>query len=139
MDGAGRRALPVTWRPARYMVAGPCEPREVLGYTHAGLGLHMIHKGSPKGRRPPVWAITHLNTGHRVCGITAHAPVAFSNATAFAELTDWDFDGLKGWKNRDPELGAKVGKLCTTLPGVSSVKTGAANEAQANAISTARA
>jgi len=139
MDGASRRALPVTWRPIHYMVAGLSEPRQVLGYTYAGLGLHMVHQGSPKGRRPPVWTITHLNTGHRICEITAHAPVAFSNATAFAELTDWDFDGLAGWKNRDPELGEKVGKLCVNLPGVSVRGGGVRSEWQAAAISTARA
>lgn len=131
----------MTWSPASYLVARPgCEPLPVAGYTYRGLGVHMVIPASPKGRRPPLWAITHLNTGHRVLQLTGRVRDAFPVAAAVAELTDWDFDGLAGWRNRDPELPGRLVELARAHPKVLAHAGGnASDQAQAVAISSARA
>lgn len=78
------------------------------GYVFRGLGIYQMRRASPKGRRPPTYALIHLNTGHRICNITAPMRDAFEMAHDIAQLGDWTFDGLDGWKNMDPELPDKV-------------------------------
>lgn len=59
--------------------------RVVSGYTYRGCGLHMLAKASTKGRRPPVWGVTHLNTGHATAQIRGLEGLAFKLATEIAE------------------------------------------------------
>jgi|SRR5580658_10612236 hypothetical protein len=78
--------------------------KRVAGFTYRGLGLRQTFRGSPKGRRPPMWSLYHLGTGHGLCHFSLPEDRAFAFATRLAECGDWDFDGLDGWMNRDPEL-----------------------------------
>lgn len=98
----------MSWEPADFNVARLLGPQKVRGYAFNGLGLHMELRGSPKGRRAPTWGLYHLNTGHRIILIIGVVAVAFPIATEIAECSDWTFDGLRGWKNRDPDLYEKL-------------------------------
>lgn len=130
----------MSWEPARYQVAGPNgQPYQVAGYTYRGLGLHLVIEPSPKGRRPGLWTLTHLNSGHRVALAQGNVPTAFAAAAAVAELGDWDFDGVAGWRNRDPELPARLVDLVRRTPALKLSTAGGADADQAVAISTARA
>lgn len=102
-----------TWQPASFLVAmmAQDEPTLIAGYTYRGLGLSLNYK--TKARRPKkdgtrtmreFWTLTHVGSGHRVCGFEGNVAAVFPLAWEVANLGDWDFDGLYGWKNRDPEL-----------------------------------
>ena len=100
------------WKPETFPIAlGPHSIDHRAGYTYRGLGIHMSMKASPKGRRPPRWKVTHLGSGHAVAVIDGDVAGAFPIATEIAECSDWDFDGLDGWRNRDPELPSKVQEI----------------------------
>jgi hypothetical protein len=100
-EGPGfSREEPVKWRNA---------------YVNGGLAVHFLWRGSPKGRQPPGWHLIHINTGHAVCVINAHQPEIWAIADRFVALTDWDFCGLDGWKNADPDLLEKVRALAALL------------------------
>ena len=100
------------WTAATFDVAGGFgQTYKAHGYTEKGLGLDMVIKPSPKGRRPPKWRLIHLNTGHAICYIDGVVADAFPVATEIANLIDWDFDGLYGWRNRDPDLPAKMKEI----------------------------
>ena len=90
----------MTWQPADFEIATPDGPQSVGGYSYKGLGLH---RGVGTA-----WTLTHLNTGHSICTISGRVKIAFPIAAEIAECTDWDFDGVRGWKNRDPDMGSKV-------------------------------
>lgn len=94
----------MTWMPADFLVACGREPTLRAGYVYRGLGLVLSVRGSPKGRRKPIWALTHLGSGHALCLIEGDVKTAFPIASEIAELGDWDWDGFEGYKNRDPEL-----------------------------------
>lgn len=97
------------WREEKFLIAsgGISLTMVRFGFTYRGLGMWKTSRGSPKGRRPPTWSLTHLGTGHRVCLIHCHMVEAFGVATEMAECGDWDFDSLVGWKDRDPDLPMK--------------------------------
>lgn len=104
------------WQPASYLIATPAGPQEAEGFTYRGIGLHLVW--SMKGRRPRKdgtrktherWSVTHVNTGHLIrVFVDLPRDQMLRAATALAELTEWDFDGLDGWKNRDPDLPDKL-------------------------------
>lgn len=104
------------WQPANFLIASHYGPTERAGYTYRSLGLHMMWKASPKGRRPPCWALTHLGSGHAIVFIVGHVATAFPIATEIAECSDWDFDGLDGWRNRDPEIIEKLRAVLAKYP-----------------------
>ena len=88
------------WQPDTFLIATWRGVAKQIGRTYAGLGMaQLLHMFPPTG-----WILTHLGTGHEVCQITAHEPQAFALADQIAALGDWDFDGLEGWRNRDPDL-----------------------------------
>lgn len=98
----------MAWQPATFLIADFDGPSSRAGYVYRGLALHIVVKGSPKGRRPPTWALTHLGSGHRIGLIDGRVGDAFPIATDIAECGDWTFDGLNGWKNLEPELPQKL-------------------------------
>lgn len=108
------------WRPEEFQIGKLYGDEDVVemcaGYVYRGLGLFIEKFGSPKGHRPPQWSVTHLGTGHKVCSIMGTVANAFPLATELAELSDWDFDGLNGWVNRDPELKNKVKEFAERNP-----------------------
>lgn len=100
------------WKPGSYAIA-TLGVECVTGYTYKGLGMRMSMAGSPKGRRPPTWSLTHLNSGHKVVSLNLPTSRAFEVATQVADLGDWDFETLGGWKNRAPQLRDKVAARTT--------------------------
>ena len=94
------------WRPAKFKRADKFDGAiETSGYIYRGLGLQAQ---SPRGRRPPIWLLIHLNSGHVICQISGVVAKAFPIAAEIAECTDWGFSGLDGWNNTDPDLPSKV-------------------------------
>jgi hypothetical protein len=107
----------MTWEPAKFKRADKFDGAiETTGYIYRGLGLQMSIVHGPKGRRPPTWSPIHLNSGHVICQISAFVAKAFPIATEIAEGTDWDFSGLDGWKNTDPNLPSKVRNFAERYP-----------------------
>src|ERR1700721_724283 len=102
----------MTWKPDNFLKTQYYGPEAVTGYTYRGLGLHIAIKASPKGRRPPTWSLTHLGSGLRVAMIKGKVIDTFPIASEIAEWGDWDFDGIDGWRNRDPELPKKLVDVC---------------------------
>ena len=91
----------MTWQPASFLVAFRDGPKRVAGYTYKGLGL------SPRQRKRH-WALTHLNSGHRIAIMEGKVYAVFPAAFELAEQCDWTFYGLEGWKNEQPDLKDKV-------------------------------
>lgn len=98
------------WQPDTFLLAvdQPPHTKRVEGYVYRGLGIHQSSGGSPKGRRKPEWVVTHLGSGCSIASIAGDVATAFPVATKIAECGDWDFIGIDGWRNRDPEIGSKV-------------------------------
>lgn len=88
------------WKPDNFKINTSTGVDTVQGQICNGLGLHK------KGR---VWRVTHLNSGLIVRDLGPIGKTkALELATELAELTDWDFIGEEGWKNRDPALPDKM-------------------------------
>jgi hypothetical protein len=102
--------------PGDFLMATLIGPKTQYGRVASGLAMTMLWEGSPKGKRPPAWSLTHLGTGHRVCVIEACEAEAFQIATEILVLTDWGFDGLLGWQNQDPKLIEKLDAMRGRYP-----------------------
>lgn len=106
------------WDQAEYEVARPRVSEDsfdvdvVAGWTYRGLGLLRFSGMEAKYVRKDgsrrlweSWSITHLNTGHFVAHLLSiSAERALRLATDLADAADWDFDGLNGWQNVEPDL-----------------------------------
>ena len=103
------------WKPGTFDIATSAGRITKSGYVWRDLGLHLesiippSSKGRRKGRKS--WALIHLNSGHRVCSLIGDVKDVFPLASEIAELTDWSFTGLDGWKNIDPELKDKFSSI----------------------------
>jgi hypothetical protein len=64
---------------------------------------------------------------------------AFVIASEIADAGDWEFDGLYGWRNRDPELPEKVFAIMAKYPKALYRPDGASSDESAQAIAVARA
>lgn len=106
------RGMSVMWKDETFEVAYSFGPVPKAGYTYRGLGLFMVVKASKKGRRPPLWSLTHLGSGHRLALIEGDVRTAFPIATEIAESGDWDFLSLEGWKDRFPDAPERLRELC---------------------------
>jgi hypothetical protein len=110
------------WRRDKFLIALPEKPERLLGWTYRGLGLDQ------RGRTE--WVVTHLGTGYRICKIKGPRFMAFQIATEIAECGEWDFIGISGHLNRDPELRKKAGTIlaayCETVEWKKSEHTGSA-------------
>ena len=126
------------WTREAFLIANPDGPAaKRQGWTYRGLGLWMMIPGSLKGRRKPLWSITHLGSGHLVVAIEAAKETAIAIATELAEAGDWSFEGLEGWKNQFPEAHQVVLALMTRYK--CARRTGTATcEAAAQQIAAAR-
>ena len=65
------------------------------GRIYRGVGLHWSGL---------TWNVTHLRSGHRICGIRLAKFAAQQIATEIAECGDWEWSAWGGWKNSDPGL-----------------------------------
>ena len=105
------------WQPAEFDVAGGLGTIDrVRGWEYRGLGLFLISQLKARYRRKDgtrklyqTWSATHLNTGHAVCTFRdLPFQTMLAAATDLAEMADWSFDGLEGWRNVEPEMGDKL-------------------------------
>jgi hypothetical protein len=110
---------------------------ERTGYTLRGVGLWMDQKAGWNGDSPPVWGVLHLNTGHQIARIAAGRYAAFDLATKIASLGDWDYGGLKGHQNQDPEIFVRLAALGKAHAAIRIVE-GAQQEDVARAINRGR-
>ena len=106
----------MTWTPETFSVAWASGPHTVTVYTYRGLGLHMLYSGSPTGRMPGRWSLTHLNTGHRLAIIDGNVATAFPIAFDIAEAGDWDFLSLGGYKDKFPDALEQLEKIAAQHP-----------------------
>lgn len=118
----------MTWKPETFEVAMPWGVSAKTGYTYRGLGLWQVMAPSPKGRRPAVWSLTHLGSGHMICGLKGDVATAFPVATEIAEAGDWDFLSLSGWKDRFPDAVARIREILARYPKVQYGKVGGKNQ-----------
>jgi hypothetical protein len=88
----------------------------VAGYTYRGLGLWIAIDGSPKGRIPPQWSLSHLGSGHNLCYIKGDVATAFPIATEIAEAGDWGFLSLDGWRDRFPDAPKRLDEIIARYP-----------------------
>lgn len=96
------------WKPKKYWIATVGGPVEVGGHTYAGLGLHLKLSMLKRSPQPPLWVLSHIGSGHRVLFIKAPQEKAIEIATEVAEMSDWAFYGLHGWKNMAPGIKEKI-------------------------------
>lgn len=101
------------WTLNKFLTATPGGVREVEGYVYRGLGVTISVAG---GLLAPLWKIPHLGSGHPVAHIKAERKRAIAIATEIAECADWDFLGLYGWKNLEPNIIQKVDVIKAKYP-----------------------
>lgn len=104
------------WKKDRFLIATAEGPEWISGWSYRGLGVDL--------RKPGEWFVTHLGSGHRVCGITGTKFMALQIASEIAECGDWDFDGLAGHLNRDPEIATNAAVACLKYPDIVTFKSG---------------
>lgn len=113
--------------------------RQKQGYCCDTLAMQKVIRASPRGKRPPIWSLTHLNTGHTVAHICAWEDRAFEIATEIYELIDWSFAGLHGWKNVEPQLPDMMQSIKAKYKkGVVDIRGGGGSEERARAILMSR-
>lgn len=95
------------WTLETYAVAAGKGTKLVQGMTMKGLGMHIVRQHIPFAQTP-VYAITHLGSGHTVCMIEAQDKQASMIVAELLMAGDWEFDGLKGWENMSPDLAERV-------------------------------
>lgn len=88
------------WPPATFLVAFDSGPQPRAGYSQNGLGLFIEIAGTKK--KPPVWSLNHIGSGHCLCLLTGDVRKVFPIASDISDLGDWTFLGLEGWKNQLP-------------------------------------
>lgn len=106
----------MAWQAGSFDIASHFGPRRVAGYTYRALGLYMMWAGSPKGRRPPMWGLYHLGSGHVIVNLEGTVATAFPIATEIAEAGDWDFLSMEGWKDRFPDAPEKTAEIAAKYP-----------------------
>lgn len=62
------------------------------------------------------WWIVHLNSGHGIINMTGESLQVLPVASEIAEAADWTFEGLDGWRNRNPDLPAKLNEIARRHP-----------------------
>lgn len=100
----------MAWEKAQFPTSLRDRIQEVFGWVdrRAGVGLYINQMDE--------WWFVHLNTGHGVCKMVGTLLQVLPLATELKEVTDWTFDGVTGWKNRDPDLPRKIGEIWARNP-----------------------
>lgn len=139
-----RRRQPVlqpigNWFPGEFYSACFSTAELEYGWVSNGVAMQKLWNASPKGRRPPAWGMYHCGSGHRICIIEAHEAEAFKIGDQVVALTDWNFDGLEGWKNTDPDLMKRFSALIGRLGKAIRTGGGGSSHEGAQAVAYARA
>lgn len=130
----------MAWMPGNFQRAlGGYGATDAAGYVYRGLGMVIVVRASPKGHRPPTWALVHLNSGHKVASIKGFVADAFPIASEIAECADWDFNGLDGWRNQTPELPQLVRAIIERNSKRAEFRSGGGDQEIAAQISASRA
>lgn len=124
------------WKAGMFRFA-MCPERLEHGLLYRGLALTHLWSGSPKGRRPPAWTLTHIGSGHILCNFEAHDP--YPDATRMAECGEWDWEGLEGWRNVDPEIKVKALRVLDLMGNRWISSSGRSSESAARQIAMQRA
>lgn len=123
------------WPAAMVVVAMPSGPLDKPGYAWRGLGLFQAIPGSPKGRRPATWSLTHIGSGHAIAFLKGDVRTVFPIASEIALAGDWTFEGLDGWRNQFPDASERVSEIIARYPKiVSRAAGGGRNEDIARAV-----
>lgn len=125
------------WKPGVVLRAFPDGPFADNGYVYRGLGLVTAQTTVKKGK--PTWWLIHLGSGHALCRIVGKVAEAFPIATEIAECGEWDWDGLDGWKNRDPEIKDKAVAIMRNHSACVVRRNAGSNPDVARAVALARA
>lgn len=105
---SGGAVMAPIWKESLHCIATSGGPAWKGGFVHAGLGMRKTSHNC--------WSLTHIGTGHLVVYIHAPMAYAFDIATQIADLTDWDFDSLFGWRNRCPDLPFRIADIANDHP-----------------------
>lgn len=136
------------WQRGRFQLAAGASILTVRGIMCGGLGLTLRSATKARYKRKDgtrkvwsSWVLAHLNTGHAVAmfygvDIDRLMPVV----AEIEALGDWDFAGLEGWRNSEPELYDRFRVWCASrAPDCMMLGSGQRDEATAIAIGIARA
>lgn len=134
------------WTPATFAVVEAHGTVDQTGWTSGGLGLFRVFAHNARYRRKDgtrrlwtCWAVVHLNSGHSVRWIKDEPTErVFALATEIAAMSDWDFEGLDGWRNRDPDLPDRLAAWHRGHGLAAAQGSGFKSEDQARAIAAAR-
>lgn len=136
------------WQRARFDLASGIAIRPVRGIVCGGLGLALLSATKARYKRKDgtrkvwsYWVLAHLNTGHAVASFYDTDIDRLMPVVAEIEaLGDWDFAGLEGWRNSEPELQDRYREWqATRAPKWLQAGSGQRDEATAIAIGIARA
>ncbi|WP_341896427.1 hypothetical protein [Sphingobium sp. YR657] len=104
---------PARWRPSQFQIAAWGDSVDIAhGIERNGIGFYVHSKIVARYRRKDGtrridwrFSATHLNSGHAVRFFETRDPRSIIPAVDdLADLCDWSFDGLDGWKNFVPDL-----------------------------------
>lgn len=136
------------WQRGRFSIASGLGIMPVRGIMCGGLGLALISATKARHKRKDgtrkvwlTWTLAHLNTGHAIAHFYDIDLDRLMPVVAEIEgLGDWDFAGLEGWRNSEPELKDRYQNWrATRAPKQLFVGSGNRDEASAIAIGIARA
>jgi hypothetical protein len=134
------KEIAMPWQPGEFVTGVSLTyGGKVPGYLYKGLALKLEIKPSPKGRRPAMWSLFHIRSGHQVATIHGDVRTAFPIATEIADTCDWSFGGLRGYLNQEPDLLDKVRAWAKRHGKLVRLGGGHASEDVASAISRATA
>jgi hypothetical protein len=99
----------MTWQPATYDIAlaSRCTAPQ-SGLVYKGLGIASTGELGPYGE---IWLLTHLGSGHAFLKIRGTKEEALAIATEVADCADWNFHGLTGYKNEQPDLPSRLAEV----------------------------
>ncbi|WP_298697381.1 hypothetical protein [uncultured Brevundimonas sp.] len=108
------------------------------GRSYNGLGMIRMIDAIPEFQVPVTEMVFHLGTGHGFCALKGSPAEIVEVGTQLAELGDWTFDSLAGWKNQFPDVTEKLLNLRDRYPLVVVPMEGDEDEDLARKIALAR-
>jgi hypothetical protein len=85
----------MNWEPAIILQAKEKSIEKFPGYICDNVGMYKTENS---------WFMVHISSGHAIFKFFNDQTRAFYLAEKLMKDTDWTFDGVDGWRNRDPEL-----------------------------------
>lgn len=126
------------WLPGKMLIAVAGKPLKRNGLIYGGLGIWQLVPAAPPFFETATSALYHLGTGHTICSLLGEEEDILPPATDIADLLDWTFDGLEGWRNLLPDLPARLAEIERQFPKIVRRTNGASDENIARAVFMAR-